>query len=227
LILWQSGGRLAVLVRRAVLFGLGLLPLVAVQLWINTFVAGSNATPGGLNTMTRSPWQRLLEGVSLLHTANIVWAFWLPGKVLSLLFPRRRPGDCHGELALTAVALVLLTIAASCMRRTQRHRPGIRGSSLGLFIAIPGMLLTAMTLGSYNYVGDQRYYVPAVPLSLFVAYSMAAMRPVRARTLFDAAARACGRLYCPDTWRWLLSMLFSPCPSESALPSARRCWPGK
>jgi hypothetical protein len=192
-ILWQSGSRLAVLVRRMIFFGLGLLPLVAVQTWIIAFAAGSTTTPGGLNTVNAPPWQRLLEGVSLLHTANIAWAFWMPGKILSVLFPDAGAGRLPWQLALTVGAVALLTMAASAYASdTEAPSRDPRLLSLWLFMVIPLMLLTAVTLSSYNYVGDRRYYMPTVPLSLFVAYSVAAMGSVRARTLFGAVAWACG-----------------------------------
>ncbi len=195
-ILWQSGSRLAVLVRRLIFFGLGLLPLLAVQIWIIAVAAGSAATPGGLNTVKGPPWHRLLSGVSLLHNANIAWAFWLPGKISSLLFPDAPAGRLPWQLALTTGAILLLTAAASAyVSNNKAPSRDARLLSLLLFILVPGMLLIAMTLGSYDYVGDRRYYLPLVPLSLFVAYSIATMSGIRARTLFGTVARACGGLY--------------------------------
>src|SRR5262249_15778078 len=49
LILWQSRLRVPVLIRRTACFALGVLPLLAVQFYINHFVSTGPASPGGLS----------------------------------------------------------------------------------------------------------------------------------------------------------------------------------
>ena len=49
LMLWQSRMRLPVLTRRWAFFGLGLLPALALQVYINHFLSNAPAAPGGLS----------------------------------------------------------------------------------------------------------------------------------------------------------------------------------
>jgi 4-amino-4-deoxy-L-arabinose transferase-like glycosyltransferase len=178
LMLWQSRRRPQVLRRRWVSFALGVLPLLSIQLGISYVFSNASATPGGLNLnpSALSPW-RLLEAISSLHMSNHTWAFWLPGQVRAILFSNS-PAAWPWQLGLTAAGVLLLLLAAKAYRAEgQPAAQDARALSLGLFVAVPATLYAVMVFGSYssyNYVGDQRYYGPLVPLSVFVAFSLAA-----------------------------------------------------
>jgi hypothetical protein len=80
LMLWQSRMRLPVLTRRWGFFGLGLLPALAVQVYIILFLsnapevgAGGLSLNHGLGFAVRRVW----DGVPLLSSANYPWVFWL------------------------------------------------------------------------------------------------------------------------------------------------------
>jgi hypothetical protein len=194
-IVWQSGRRFAVLMRRWIVLGLGLLPFVAVQWWINVFLATGAARPGGLNSSRMPPLQRFLEGLSLLHTANAAWAFWLPGKAVDILFPDTAVRLPWQTLVAVCAAALLAAAAATYMRDSRVPSRDPRLVSLLLFVLIPPMLLAAMTVGVYDYVGDRRYYWPCEPLALLVAYSLAARYTARKRPMFDLVAARTAAVY--------------------------------
>lgn len=176
-ILWQSRLRVSVLTRRWAVFGLGLLPALTLQIYINYFLSSSGATPGGLmfNIAPGAVVGRLWHGMSLLHTANYAWSFWVPGVAVTVLFPEAG-GAVSWQLGIALVSFILLALAVKTYGNrlaTSSRDPRVLAS--GLFVALPFTLLMCMMFGSYDYVGDQRYYMPIVPLSVFVAYSIASV----------------------------------------------------
>jgi len=80
LMLWQSRRRLLMLARRWAFFGLGLLPALALQVYIICFLANAPVYLGGsrfnygLGFVVRRAW----HAVPLLSTATYPWVFWLP-----------------------------------------------------------------------------------------------------------------------------------------------------
>jgi hypothetical protein len=196
-ILWQSRLRLFTVARRWGLFAAGIFPAVSLQLVVNYVISNTPAKPGGLafETSLAIVARRLWEGVHLLHTANYPYAFWFPGKLLSVLFPdavNRLPW----QLGVFLIALMLL-FQASQIYRCNSGDPSrdLRLVSLGLFPALPLFLLACMALGIYDYVGDQRYYWPLVPLGLLVAYSVAAEERVTNRRATSMIVRTFASLY--------------------------------
>ena len=113
LILWQSELRLQVLTRRWGFFGLGLLPALAVQVYIILFLsnapevgAGGLSLNHGLGFVVRRVW----DGVPLLSTANYPWVFWLSWRGLDLLFSSEVAGPLPWQLGITLAVFVLLVL---------------------------------------------------------------------------------------------------------------------
>jgi len=183
-ILWQSQLRLGSLARRWTVFGAGMLPAVTLQGYINYVLSHSSAEPGGLFSAThRDLMQRLVDGIRLVHHANYLWAFWVPGKIATLLFAAPVGAfPWRGGVAFLGLVLLLL-VAKTYLVDAKTTAQDPRILALGLFVAVPLVLLACMTLSSTNYVAERRYYWPIVPLSVLVAYSIAsigATRPLRA-----------------------------------------------
>lgn len=82
LMLWQSRMRLPVLMRRWVFFGLGLLPALALQIYINYFLSNAPAAPGGVSFkppgLAVVAW-RVWDGVPLLTRPTTLWYFGFRG----------------------------------------------------------------------------------------------------------------------------------------------------
>lgn len=198
IILWQTRCAVGTTVRRGLLFAAGAVPAGAWQLYFNH--AASNAAPGGLSGTAFTPWERLVRGLSLLHNSNESWAFWLPGKALTLLFPDGAGPLGHSaptfswQLGLTAGWLIVVGLAVRQYARAGDASRDTRVLALGMFVVIPAMLQTSMLFGSWDYVGDRRYYQPLIPLSVLVAYSAMFMAP-RGRSLPAGLLRVSGALY--------------------------------
>ena len=197
LILWQSRLRPYVLTRRSLFFAMGLVPFLAVQVYINEFLTSGPPNPGGLSfqfgfgAMVR----RALEGLPLLTTANFLWAFWFPGIALDLLFSnisRTLPW----QLAIILTSYVFLALSAKIYGiNLNAAAHDSRVASMGLFIAFPFLLWACMMMGTYNYLGNQRYYWPLLPLGIFVVYSVASFAPDPKRTGLTRVVQAAGGIY--------------------------------
>ena len=124
LILRQSGLRLRVLCRRWAFFGLGLVPGLAVQVYINEFLTSGPARPAGLSFDVGFGFavRRALEGLPLLTTANFPWTFWFPGIALNLLFPDAS-GRLPWQLAITIAIYVFLALIVKMYRSDLRRGP--------------------------------------------------------------------------------------------------------
>ena len=180
-ILWQSRMRLSVLMRRWAFFGLGLLPALALQVYINYFLSYAPATPGGVsfnNSGLAVGVQRFWHAVPLLSTANYPWVFWLPVRGLDLFFTGvARP--LPWQLGVTLAGLVLLVLVVETYGvdlSTASRDPRI--VALGLFVVLPLFLCGCTILSPYDFVADRRYYWPIVPLGVFVFYSLASLNVV-------------------------------------------------
>jgi hypothetical protein len=172
LILWQSRLQGRILMRRWTVFGIGLLPALLLQAYVNYVLSNAVATPGGLlSGNEESVLSRLWVGVRFLHTANTFWTFWIP----DVLARRMVPGGIVAlRLGITSVAFVALLMAFATYRiDIKAVARDSRTAALGLFLAVPLTLLGCTMLSSVNFVAEPRYYWPIVPLSVFVAYSVA------------------------------------------------------
>ena len=196
-ILWQARWRIGQSFHRWAAFGVGLLPALMFQGYLNYFRANdSPVLPGGLFTAETSLLSRLQTGILTLRNVNYLWAFWLPGKIASVLFPVRGGGQSAILMGLLLTAFVLLLLAfATYSRGLALTARDTRLVALGLFPAIPLFLLGCMTLSAANYLGDLRYLWPAVPLSAFVAYSIASSSHSAQRRMTDGVLRPIATLY--------------------------------
>jgi hypothetical protein len=178
-------------------FGIGLLPALLLQTYLNYFrVNNSPVLPGGLLSAETSLSSRLETGILSLRNANYLWAFWIPGEFAGSLFPVRRSGLSPFLLVLLVAAFALLMIAFALYRGAARLTArDSRLVALGLFPAIPLFLLACMTLSAANYLGDLRYFWPAVPLSVLVAYSIASFRHPEQRRMTGGVLRPIATLY--------------------------------
>ena len=174
--LWQSRRRVASLARRWAFFGLGFLPAFGVQFYVNYIVSNAPARPGGLGSGDGALGfmvHRASEGLPLLGAANYPWVFWLPGQMVD--FFTRADGAVAwraGIVGAVFIAIVTWVAAYGVGGRDAARDPRIVGA--GLFVALPVVLWACMTLSSYDYLADQRYYWPLVPLSTLILYTYAA-----------------------------------------------------
>jgi hypothetical protein len=189
-ILWQTRGRTTALIARWTAFSIGVMPALAVQGYINFFVARSRSQPGGLfNAVHNDLLQRFFDAIRLLRTTNYMWAFWLPGQIGSAFYA--------GNRAMTAWQVAIALAACVCLIAALRDRRGGTPAdrdrkviAAGLFVAIPIVLLGCMMFSTTDYLAEPRYFVPAVPLSALLAYSIATQ--VRASSIFGSIV---GRLW--------------------------------
>jgi hypothetical protein len=219
---WQSRRRPALVVRRWSCLAVGLLPAFAIQFSVNYLLSESASTPGGLTFRLSTPvLERLARGVSLFHASNDVWAFWMPGNVLAMLFPReagpmsQTDPALPWQLGLTAAFGVWLALAAATYHRGRPRARDPRTLSLGLFAAIPVVLFAAMMGGYWDYVGDRRYYLPLIPLTVLVAYSLVFGGDRDRHRSWGALARALGGIYLAGCVAMVLVYLaFLPLPGR-------------
>ena len=214
-ILWQSRLRLSILTRRWGAFGLGFLPPLTFQAYVNYYLSNVPATPGGLslNVMPVAVHQRLWDGALLLHTANYSWAFWVPGQAMTLLFPEAA-GAFPWQLGIALLGLIVVAVAVKTHGRNRiAALRDHRIVALGLFVAVPLTLLGCEILGQYQYVSDQRYYWPLVPLSVFVAYSLASRTEIpNARRATRVLPTLCALYLTSYMAMSLVYVMFLPVP---------------
>ena len=195
LILWQSGLRLRMLMRRWAVFALGVLPALLVQGYILYVLAESVGTPGGLLAEERRFLPRLWVGIQYLHTANTFWNFWVPGTITSRIFPGGTRALAW-QLGVTALAFVSWVTALQFYRRhAGTSGPDLRTAALGLFAAVPLTLLGCTMVSSSIFVAEPRYYWPVVPLSAFAAYFIASSVDVPADRLAIRLLKRSSTLY--------------------------------
>jgi hypothetical protein len=192
---WQTGLRPRALARRWGAFAVGFLPLVSMQLVINHVISNAPPMPGGVG-LSKASTSRLLAAFSLLDVSNYSWAFWVPGKVMATLLVDGRDAVPWPLVLTAAGAMVLVAAAMSYREQSESAARDPRTISLGLFVAIPAMLCTAMIFSASDFVADPRQYLPLGPLSVFVAFSLVAVtagsvwRPAALLTKTVAAAYA-------------------------------------
>jgi hypothetical protein len=196
LMLWQSRMRLLVLTRRWAFFGFGLLPALALQVYINHYLSNTPAIPGSL-TFNRGLGfgvRRLWDGVPLLSTANYPWVFWLPGRGVDLFSQVADRWPWQLGITLAVFALLVLLVRTYGLGLSAAARSP-RTAVLGLFIVFPLFLWGCMMLGDHDYVADRRYYWPILPLSVFVVYSLASLTGVTTRSGLTSILHTFGVVY--------------------------------
>jgi hypothetical protein len=194
---WQSRLRIKLFLPRLVAFGLGALPAFMLQFYVMYFLATLTPTPGGLSL--NYPWgviaKRLLDGLSLLHTANYPWIFWIPGKVRTILLPVS-VDQIHWQLGITLIGFFVLAVTLGMFKvEFTAASTDPRILALGLFIALPLVLWGCTLLASYHYISDQRYYWPILPLSIFVIYWIASTTSMNTKHNVAAFVRGTSVVY--------------------------------
>jgi hypothetical protein len=175
--------RLLVLTRRWAFFGLGLLPALALQVYINHFLSNAPVSPGGL-TFDRGLGvvvQRAWHGVPSFSTAIDPWMFWLPGKEVDLFRQVAGPLPWQSGIMLAVFVVLVLWVRTYRLDLSAAARDP-RIAALGLFVVLPLVLWGCTMLGNFAYGAIQRYYWPIRPLSVFVVYSLASLPSVTKRS---------------------------------------------
>jgi hypothetical protein len=196
-VLWQSWRSPRVLARRAASFSLGLIPALAVQMFVSRHASSASSFGGiSLDSAAVGPWERALHGLASFDVANRMWTFWLPGIAQTILSPDT--GSVWSWLVLFSAALGLILAFRRYAGIAPRPSRDARSVSIMLFVALPATLLGATMFGSHDlaggYVADERYYLPLVPLGVLIACSVATF-PRRSAATSSVVLGTCGRVY--------------------------------
>jgi hypothetical protein len=188
--------RVGLTIRRLMATACGIVPALALQIWINHFVSSTPATPGGLvvtDERLANMSARVWHTLSSLGGASHGVLFWTPGRWQPLWTDLE-----YAPLALAAAgALLVLPVVLLGVQRRQQlaaggHDPRIVAA--GLLLVLPLFLWLCEVVGQYAFVRDPRYYWPVRPLAVYIAYVLAtAPRPGRQSaplTLLRYAGRA-------------------------------------
>ena len=186
------------LLSRGFIFGLAALPPLLLQVYILATADGGKVAPGGIHGF--GSFQRISEnvfaGLQLLPTWNISLFFWLPASI---------SGQLVGAAGSPIVAFLFVSLLALLPLlvyfQSKKHSFGeslqdikILGSLLSLMT--PAFLMVCMVLGSnnsYNYVGDKRYYVFLIPLTILLMVYLACS--LENKTRFGKLISKCCSIY--------------------------------
>jgi hypothetical protein len=174
LILSQSLTRPLILLRRAFAFAAGLLPLLAVQFYLNYFVSKIDAQPGGV-AFKGDAWtggKHVILALQHITSANFALLWWMPQKVLPFFI--RPMADAPWLLIVTLTGFIfwplLLAVRTGCRGFSPASRD-IRTVSTGLLLAMV-LFLLGCAVSRPDYFGVTRYYVPVLPVAVFIAYAL-------------------------------------------------------
>ena len=165
----QTWPRLSRLFSAGGAFAGGLFVTLLVQFFIFWQAGESKVTPGGVGSEldAEKSVRQLFLAAELLPTLNYAISFWLPERLA-----RHIEGRADTYVFLPFL-LFLLALPALVIVRLKRDGllpvssdPRFLGSLL--IIVLPLMLTVSMIFGSYEYVGDRRYYLPLVPLVILL-----------------------------------------------------------
>jgi hypothetical protein len=183
--------------RRLAAFGAGLMPALAIQGYINYFLASRPPAPAGvfvsqerLSTATERAWETL----TTLSGANNGVLFWLPSRI-QVLWGQAQ----YQPLALTLAAAMLVVPALILIAR--RGAPfsawcrDIRIVGAALLIAVPLFLWASGIFGEFPLVHVPRYYWPLRPLAICIAFFLATMQAAEHRTRLGVLLTAASRAY--------------------------------
>jgi len=167
LIVWRSGTQLRLLARRAASFGLGLVPAVILQGWMNVVVARDRTSLGGVTAtidtlVDDGRWHHPLN----LATANTAFLFWAPRRVLEFLTADTAAAQILGVVLL--FALPALAIALIRRRSGSDHDGAVAVAATAFLPAVPLFLWLCEAFGAQRYSEVPRYYAPLTPLALIV-----------------------------------------------------------
>jgi uncharacterized membrane protein len=176
------GGRRRNGLRRTLVYGLGLVPVVAIQVWINAFLADWPTLGGGvdLHGGSAAPRDRFWSHFPHVETANVALFFWVPRRILQFVIADTVPA--HLLAAILLLALPLMVAAAI------RHDDRIQASRWLiitcplLFVELCTFLWICELLGAVGYGLETRYYTPLIPLVLPVSWLLASSETLAATT---------------------------------------------
>ena len=176
LIVCQCSPRFKAVPRRLGLFFAGLIPPLAVQIYLNYFISTGRVVLGGVHFDVASlhRGELLWNGFVQLTSASFPLISWLPPTVTEFVI---QFGEHHAPWlsAVTIVFLVSLPFVFSARfgyRSIDAASHDVRVAAVGLFVVIP-LCLWICGLGDAVYVGVTRYYIPVVPLGILAAYALA------------------------------------------------------
>jgi len=164
-VILQSLTNFKKLLTRGFVFGLATLLPILVQLGIFATASGGEVAPGGIRG--GGSYDRVLgnlaEGLRLLPTWNVSLFFWLPdGISRNLIGKTDYPVFTYFFVFVLACLPFLFWLQAKKSGVPVFQDLKFLASLLSVFL--PVFLLLCMVVGSYDYVGDRRYYIPLIPL---------------------------------------------------------------
>lgn len=163
---------------RCLVFGFASLPPILIQLYIFTTAVGGEVTPGGIHgghSLQRTV-ENVLEGFRLLPTWNVALLFWLPDSISRHLVGRSADTFFAFVFVLILAALPWLLTIINKNRPFASNMLDLKYLGAILIVTVPVFLILCMALGSYDYVGDRRYYAPLIPLALLLLAYLAGAR---------------------------------------------------
>jgi hypothetical protein len=139
------------------------------------FSASEPATPGGIHVGTTldAMIRGLFNGFATLPTWNTVILFWMPERILTHLVNASEDPFYATPLFATCFAIPFFLYRekselAFHQRVSDQH---FIGSVFAAFV--PVFLLMCNVFGSYDYVGDRRYYIILIPLAVHIVTYLA------------------------------------------------------
>ena len=181
------------LFRRGAILASGALPLIAVQIYINKFVAGpaQNAAAVDIGHGLTPYLKTFAASFWMLPAANFSYAWWMPSRLLNLVAQPvgtlLGPIGPHGSwlMAVPLIAVIFIAPPVMLWAGNWKFPADVRTVAVGLFWFLP-LFLWACTIvgvsnplmGDYSFVADFRYYTPLIPLSVLVAIALASKTSV-------------------------------------------------
>jgi hypothetical protein len=163
---------------RSFLFGFSALPFILIQSYILTTAVGGEVAPGGIQGVTslNQFFENILDALRSLSNWNVALLFWLPDSISRHLIGKSDYNFFAFVFVLFLVALPWFLTNAKKQVTFSSNMLDIKFLGALLVVAIPAFLIICNILGSYDYVGDRRYYMPLVPMVLLLLAYLAGAR---------------------------------------------------
>ncbi|HJT80714.1 MAG TPA: hypothetical protein VJ719_05905 [Chthoniobacterales bacterium] len=197
LIVAQSHRQLGTVLSRSAAFVAGLLPILAAQFYFTLAKIPAENIPDvfAVQPGIGEAFRRIGEAVWTFPAANWSFAWWWPPRLVDLI---TQPGwDCRSLLVATILGWAILLPLFAVRLGDSNDETGsrdVRTAALGLFVAFPLLLCLWSGFADYNYVRDQKYYLPLLPLAVLIAYAAGAPNE-RRNSVIHRLARAAGIIY--------------------------------
>jgi hypothetical protein len=211
LILVQSKASSRRVASRIGWFAVGALPFVAFQIYINHFTSETESTAGSITLAGGFPIviNRLWQGLNLVSSANLAIAWWMPRPLL-------RWFTLPNHLLLAGATLLVFAVLPKVVASKLGYRCLVEGSrdlrvvASGFFAILPFCLWAWTGISDYLFVTDPKYYIPLLPLGVFIGYALAVPSDTRESNLRKILYRI-GQVYSFGfvlvTARWLVLLL--------------------